>query len=41
VFEIIKFIGKRNLSDLGTLYIYTYLEGLYDFEDLNIKRGNF
>ncbi|KAE9525948.1 hypothetical protein AGLY_013997 [Aphis glycines] len=35
VFEIIKFIGKRNLSDLGTD------EGLYDLEDLNMKRGNF
>jgi len=35
VFEIIKFIGKQNLSYRGTN------EGLYDFEDLNINHGNF
>ncbi|XP_050065156.1 zinc finger MYM-type protein 1-like [Aphis gossypii] len=35
VFEIIKFIGKQNLSYRGTN------EGLYDLEDLNINHGNF
>lgn len=35
VFEIIKFIGKQNLSYRGTK------EGLYNLEDLNMNHGNF